>query len=91
MSADEKFTLMAMLFQSFWDALDEGKAFLNSASWKHFLDLLEQDIQIHIYLVWYWSSVDMPEADLENPDYMFSISPLIRPVLLRHQGKFARH
>ncbi|MBC3919940.1 hypothetical protein H8L32_20890 [Undibacterium sp. CY18W] len=91
LSEDEKFTLVAILFESFWDALDEGRSFLNSASWKHFLDLLEQDIQIHIYLVWYWSSVNKPEADIDNPDYMFSISPLIRPLLLQHQGKFARH
>ncbi|MFZ6768199.1 hypothetical protein ACO0LM_14145 [Undibacterium sp. Di26W] len=90
LSHDEKFTLMAMLLQSFWDAIDEGKSFLQ-ITWKHFLDLLERDIDIHIYLVWYWSSVDKPEADIENPDYMFSISPFIRPILLRHQGKFARH
>lgn len=91
LSEDEKFTLMTTLFQSFWDALDESRNILNSTSWKHFMDLLERDIDIHIYLVWYWSSVDKPEADIENPDYMFSISPLIRPVLLRHQVKFARH
>ncbi|MCH8622296.1 hypothetical protein [Undibacterium sp. TS12] len=91
LSDDEKFTLAAMLFQSFWNALDEGQTFLNSAGWKHFLDLIEQDIEIHIYLVWYWSSVEKSEADIENPDYMFSISPFIRPILLRHQAKFARH
>ncbi|MFZ6655682.1 hypothetical protein [Undibacterium sp. TJN19] len=91
LSEDEKFTLMAMLLQSFCDVINDDERLLSSENWKHFLSFLEQDIQIHIYLVWYWSSVDKPETDIENPDYMFSISPFIRPILLRHQGKFAKH
>ena len=90
LSDDEKFTLMAMLLQSFLNAIDEGKNFL-ATTWNHFLNLLERDIDIHIYLVWYWSSVDKHEADIDNPDYMFSISPFMRTILLRHQGRVARN
>lgn len=84
LSEDEKFTLMSMLMQSSCDAIDEDRKFLYSENWKHFLDVLELDIQIHIHLVWYWSC-----TDLDDLSDAWSITPFIRPILLRHQEKFS--
>ncbi|MBI3728819.1 MAG: hypothetical protein HY254_10875 [Burkholderiales bacterium] len=85
LSEDEKFTLMATLLQSSCDAIDEDEKFMCSENLKQCLDLLERDIHIHIHLAWYWSSTDT--NDMSDA---WSITPFIRPILLRHQGTFAR-
>jgi len=84
LSEDEKFTLMSMLLQSSCDAIDEDENFLRSENWTQFLELLERDIDIHIHLVWYWSC-----TDLDDLSEAWSITPFIRPILLRHQEKFS--
>ena len=48
--------------------------------WHRALDLLEQNIDLHAYSVWYW-------ADLENDnqDEQWRVTPFLRRVLARHR------
>jgi hypothetical protein len=58
---DEKFLLMQIIIDSSEEA---GDHFLDSDAWAKILSLIEANIALHIYSVWYWSSTD--NEDLED-------------------------
>ncbi len=73
---DEKFTLMEIILQSF----EEGtRALANDPVWQEVLRLIEQNVALHIYSVWYWScgDVDLPDA--------WRVTPFMRQILARHR------
>lgn len=83
---DERFTLMETLLESCCEAEMYDKAFLSSDVWKKILALLEQNIALHIYTVWYWSDTEQAEEDTSDS---VVITPCIRTILLRQQQRFA--
>jgi len=84
LSDDEKFTLMETVIESFEDvARMEGDLSLD-ARWQRTLAVLDKNLPLHAYSVWYWSR---PEA--ENDDEMFCVSPFIRKILATHREHFA--
>lgn len=83
LSDDEKFTLMEVILHSVIDAADVS--ILESHIWGNILILIENNIELHIYSVWYYSSVEQ-----ENMEDTWCISPWMRKILMRHQEKFAQ-
>ena len=83
LSDDEKFTLMEVILNSVIDAADE--TILESHLWKNILLLIENNIALHIYSVWYYSSVEQ-----ENIEDAWCIAPWMRKILMRHQEQFAQ-
>jgi hypothetical protein len=77
LSDDERFTLMETILQSFEDLSRTLEA---DKRWLQVLALLEANIQLHIYTVWYW-------ADLEN-DTTWKVAPFLRQILEKHRGRF---
>jgi len=85
---DERFTLMEVILNSVIHAVAENDtSILKSDIWQKILTLLEQNIEIHIYSVWYYSSVEYDDVDIEDS---WCIAPFMRPILARHQGRFAK-
>lgn len=82
LSDDEKFTLMEVILNSVIDAAD--KTILESHIWENILILIENNIELHIYSVWYYSSVE--QEDIEES---WCIAPWMRKILMQHQDKFA--
>lgn len=78
---DERFVLMEMIIQSFDDL--EGDLDTDPR-WSQVIDALENNIDIHIYTVWYWSGTDT-ESEME----CWHVTPYIRPILDRHKSKHA--
>lgn len=85
LTEDERFTLMEVILESVIDAVDTYTSNLKSDIWQKILTLLEQNIEIHIYSVWYYSDVE--QDDIEDS---WCIAPFMRPILVRHQGRFAK-
>ncbi|MFK8013468.1 MAG: hypothetical protein AB8B80_15625 [Marinicellaceae bacterium] len=73
---DEKFTLMDLILQSFED-LDSVEDLQENKRWLEINEILNQNIELHIYTVWYWAD-----------GYDFRISPLLTEILKRHKRKF---
>jgi len=84
LSDDEKFTLMEMIIASLDEFMASGQRLDLDTRWKHVESILDHNIRLHAYSVWYWSRLDA-EAD----DEMFYISPLIRDILVKHKDYFA--
>jgi hypothetical protein len=82
---DERFTLMEVILNSVIDAAHIDTSILTSKVWQRILTLLEQNIESHIYSVWYYSDVE--QDDVEDSWW---IAPFMRPILVRHQGRFAK-
>jgi hypothetical protein len=80
LSDDERFTLMTTIIQSF----EETKGDLRADSrWTHVLTLLERDISLHIFSVWYW-------ADSEIGSDSWRVSPFMWKLLERHRSSFVQ-
>jgi hypothetical protein len=77
---DERFTLMEMIVQAFEDI---GDSLNNDSRWVDILRLLEQNIELHAYSVWYWS-------DLENElgDEIWHVTPFLRKIVDRFKHRF---
>jgi hypothetical protein len=73
---DEKFTLMDLILQSFED-LESIEDLPKNSQWIEVCEFLNQNIELHIYTVWYWAD-----------GYDFQISPLLIEILHRHKNKF---
>jgi len=84
LSEDEKFTLMEVILNSVIDAADA--TILESHLWENIVRLIENNIELHIYSVWYYASVEQ-----ENIEDAWCIAPHMRSILLRHQEKFIQH
>lgn len=79
---DEKFTLMETIIQSFEDL---ETALSNNKKWSHVLELIEKNINLHIYSVWYWS-----DLKTVGEDKRWRVSRYMRSILFRHRGNFAQ-
>lgn len=79
LSDDERFTLMETILQSF-EHLDEPLA--SEPRWQRTLALLEENVALHIYTIWYWSSPELEEEDA------WRVAPFLRPLLARHGARF---
>ena len=72
---DEKFTLMEIIIQSF----EEFESSLSiEPRWKKILNIIENNIELHIYSVWYWSDLEN-----DNEDDQWKVNPFIRSILTR--------
>jgi len=75
---DERFTLMETILAS----LDElGDAAAIDPRWETVRDLLESNVALHAYSIWYWAS-----SEADEPDEQWHITPLVRPLLERHRA-----
>lgn len=73
---DERFVLMEMMIQC---AEDEPAAAHKSLV----LRLLEENVELHLYSVWYWART---EHIGEDPDFSWDITPAMREILWRHRA-----
>ena len=78
---DERFTLLEMLIQSFED-LDHSLFF--EPRWERLLALIDQNIELHIHTVWYWSVEGSPI------DEAWRVTPFMREMLAAHRGRFQK-
>ena len=79
---DEKFTLMETIIQSF-EELETSLS--KEPRWNNVLQLIEDNINLHIYTVWYWSDLEN-----DNKDDQWRVTPFIKTILMRHKHKFAQ-
>jgi hypothetical protein len=79
---DEKFTLMETIIQSFADM--EAPLSANE-DWTHVLKIIENNINLHIYSVWYWS--DLENA---NEDDQWCVTPSLRTILFKYKDNYAQ-
>jgi len=79
---DERFTLMETIIQSFEEL---GPLHEYDPRWQRILEILDQNIELHICTVWYWSRLDG-----ETPDEQFLVTPSIRRVLANHRAWLER-
>jgi hypothetical protein len=79
LSDDERFTLMETVIQSFEDL---GPRLELDRRWQHVLEILDRNIDLHAYSVWYWAALDA-----ETPDEQFRVASSIRRVLAMHQSR----
>jgi len=75
---DEKFTLMDLILQSFED-LESIEDLPKNSLWKEVYKFLDQNIDLHIYTVWYWADA-----------YDFQISPMLEEILHKHKSNFCK-
>lgn len=82
LSDDERFTLMETIIQSLngWQEVE-----LRSPQWTHTLDLIEKNIELHIYTVCYWACLELSQDEL---DLAFYAAPDMRAILSRHGEQF---
>ena len=78
---DEKFTLMEIIIQSFEEL--ESSLSIEPRWWK-ILNIIENNIELHIYSVWYWSDLEN-----DNEDDQWKVNPFIRSILIKYKDKFA--
>ncbi|MDR2012165.1 MAG: hypothetical protein LBQ20_03815 [Rhodanobacter sp.] len=90
---DERFTLMEIIIQSFEDLglkvkFDpEWQHVLPMAldpRWHHVLVLLDQNIDLHAYSVWYWSDL---ENENEDGDDQWQVTPFLRSIVAKHRNR----
>lgn len=82
LSDDERFSLMEMIVQSLDHPIETEE---RSPRWLHALDLIEKNIELHIYSVCYWACLDCGENEL---DLAFYAAPDMRIILNRHAEQF---
>ena len=81
LSEDERFALMETIIQSFADLeqpLDKNK------EWQEVIKLIESNLDLHIYTVWYWS-----DEENNEPDDQWSVAPSMREILNEHRDNYA--
>ena len=79
---DERFTLMETILQSFEDL---PQPIGSDPRWKLALELLDGNIRLHIYSVWYWSDVEN-----ENGEDAWRVTPFLRTILEKHRTHFEK-
>ncbi len=77
---DERFTLMEMLIQSFADL--EGDLERHSR-WEDLLALLEENVELHAWTIWYWGK---PAAHEVEPEWR--VAPYLWELALRCRDVF---
>ena len=82
LTEDECFVLMQIILDSF----EHSTASLaENSQWLKVLQILEEQIDLHIHSVWYWSS-----TDAEKLEYAWKIAPYLRKILHLHLDKFQK-
>lgn len=79
---DERFTLMETIIQSFED-LDESLE--ENVEWAETLKIIEENLDLHIYSVWYWSDL---ENDNDGDGWV--VTPFLRTILHKHMERYAQ-
>jgi len=79
---DEKFTLMETIIHPFEEL---QLPLSNEPRWERVLKLLENNIELHIYSVWYWSDLEN-----DNEEDQWTVNPFIKAILLEFKDKFAQ-
>lgn len=82
LTEDERFTLMEIMLQS---CEDLGPGLGADPRWHRVLDLLDANIELHAWSVWYWSDVEN-----EREEDRWSVAPFLRRLLARHRSHFQR-
>lgn len=82
LSDDERYTLMETILESF-RGLEEIEQ--PSLRWQETLDLIENNIELHIYTVCYWACLDLEKDEL---DLAWECAPQMRAMLNRHRARF---
>lgn len=80
LSDDEQFTLMETILESFRGS---GEVEKRSARWQKTVELLERNIELHLYTVCYWACLDD-----ENLEDAWECAPAMRMILNRHRTRF---
>ncbi|ELP29797.1 hypothetical protein RBSWK_06258 [Rhodopirellula baltica SWK14] len=79
LSDDERFTLMETIIRAFDDLpvpLDADER------WQVTLSILDENIDLHAYSVWYWS-----DLEYELSDETWRVTPFLRKLVQKHQGR----
>jgi hypothetical protein len=84
LSDDEKFTLMETIIESFNLIGQSGGDLAVEPRWQRTLALLDNNLPLHAYSIWYWSCVEA-----QQEDEIFCLSPFIRRLFAKHQDYFA--
>ena len=72
LSEDERFTLMETILQSF----EEFPSPLEDhPRWQELLSLLKENLDLHLYTIWYWSSLET-----ESLEDCFRVTPEMREI-----------
>lgn len=82
LSEDERFTLMGTILQSFEELRPRPDP---DPRWQRVLELLDKNIDLHAYSVWYWSVLDA-----ENPEEQFWATTFLRAILARHRSRLEK-
>lgn len=79
LSDDERFTLMETIMQAFEDLPDSLES---EPRWVETLMILDSNIDLHTYTVWYWS-------DLEDElgEESWRVTPYLRKLVERHKTR----
>lgn len=76
LTGDERFTLMETIVQAFEDLPGELET---DARWHETLTLLDTEVDLHAYTIWYWS-------DLEDElgEDQWRVTPFLRKLVEKH-------
>jgi hypothetical protein len=78
---DEKFSLMETIIQSFEDL---EISLSDEPRWQRVLNIIENNIELHRYTVWYWSMLEN-----SNKFEQWRVTPFIESILIKHKEKFS--
>jgi hypothetical protein len=80
---DERFTLMETILQSFEDLGKElGPRLRFDRRWHRTLEIIDDNIDLHAYSVWYWSDLENDNAGEE-----WLVTPFLRRILEKHRDR----
>lgn len=77
LSDDERFTLMEIIIQSFADL---SESLSSDLRWSRTLELLTENVSLHLYSIWYWSCLD---NDIGHEE-LWTVTPDLRVVFMAH-------
>ena len=81
---DERFTLMETMIQSFEDF--DGPI-EDDQRWIRIIKILDKEIELHAYSVWYWSDIDDDDLDIEEE---WKVSRFLRKILEKHKKELCQ-
>ncbi|PHQ31403.1 hypothetical protein CEE69_31285 [Rhodopirellula bahusiensis] len=79
LSDDERFTLMETMIQAFDDLPGPLEA---DVRWEATLSILDENIDLHAYSVWYWS-----DLEYELGDETWRVTPFLRKLVDKHRAR----
>lgn len=85
LSEDERFTLMEMIMQSFEDL---SEPLSEDLRWSRILEIIHQNVDLHVYTIWYWSNLDDATGQIPALEDSWKVAPYLRAVWEKHRDKF---